>query len=302
MPPKWTAENIPPLKDKVALVTGANRGLGLEIVTGLAGAGAHVIMACRDPAKADAALASVRQRVPHAHLESMAIDLADLESVRQFAGAFCARFPRLDILVNNASVILVPKCMTRDGFELHFGVNHLGAFALTGLLMDRLASADGARIVNTSSTAHRLVKDIDLDDPHFERTPYKPMEAYGKSKLAALLFTLELDRRLKKAGTRPRAVAAHPGFSESNPGQGGFWLRMSTRFLAQSGAMGALPALYGATAPDVDGGAYFGPGGVAEMRGYPAKADRAATALNAETAARLWALSIKLTGVSYLES
>ena len=299
MTARWTLGDIPPLTGKFAVVTGANRGLGLEIVYGLAGAGAHVILACRDPAKAQSAIDLVLQRTPRARVEAMAIDLADLTSVRRFAADFQARFQSLDILIHNAAVILVPKGKTADGFEQHIGVNYLGAFALTGLLMDRLRATPGARIVNMSSSAHRLVKGLDLDDLNLDRIAHKPMEAYGRSKLAALLFTLELDRLLKKAGDGTRVVTAHPGFSESNPGQGSLLLCLTTKFLAQPGAMGALPALYAATMPDVAGGDYYGPGGVAEMRGYPAKAKTAPWARDGETAAKLWALSSRLTGVTY---
>jgi NAD(P)-dependent dehydrogenase (short-subunit alcohol dehydrogenase family) len=293
----WTLENIPSLSGKLAVVTGANRGLGLEIVHGLAGAGAHVILACRDPAKAKTAIDEVLRRAPRAQVEAMAIDLANLGSVRKFAADFRMRFDVLDILVHNAAVILVPKGATADGFEQHIGVNHLGAFALTALLIDRLGP--GARVINMSSNAHKLVKGIDLDDLNLDRVPYKPMEAYGRSKLAALLFTLEMDRRLKNAGRDLRVITAHPGFSESNPGEGSLLLRLTTKYLAQSGPMGALPALYAATMPDAESGDYWGPGGLAEMRGYPAKCKTAAWAQDADTAAKLWAMSERLTGVVF---
>jgi NAD(P)-dependent dehydrogenase (short-subunit alcohol dehydrogenase family) len=301
MASKWTVADIPPQAGKIAMVTGANRGLGLEIASALAGAGAQVILACRDPAKADAAVASIRRRAPGAKLEIMSLDLADLASIRRFAEEFNSRFPRLDILVNNASAILVPFGKTKDGFETHIGTNLLGTFALTGLLLDRLRAAPAARIVNTTSNAHRMTKGLVLDDLHFAQTPYKPMDAYAKSKLATLTFTFELDRRLRKAGADTIAVAAHPGYSNTNPDKGGLALRLATALVAQSGAMGALPALYAATAPGVSGGDHYGPGGMAELRGYPAKVGSAATARDPKSAERLWALSAQSTGIHFLE-
>lgn len=298
---KWTIRDIPSQNGKLVVVTGANRGLGLEITTALAVAGAHVVMAVRDPAKAVAALKEIVRQAPDAQVETMTLDQSDLASIQRFSDEFHARFDHLDLLVNNAAAILVHQSKTQDGFESHIGVNHLGSFALTGLLLDRLTAAKGARIVNTSSTAHRLVKGIDLDDLQFERTPYKAMEAYGKSKLAALLFTGELDRRLKKAGFDTKAVAAHPGYSNTNPDKGGFIMRLATAIFAQPAAMGALPQLYAATAPDVAGGDYYGPAGIGEMRGYPAKVDRTEPAKDQAVAARLWDLSEKLTGVSFLD-
>jgi len=300
MPQKWTLAEMPRLDDKVAVVTGANRGLGLEICVGLAGAGATVVMACRNPQRAEAAVQEIRRRVPGARLEVMSLDLADLGSVRHFAQEFNARFTRLDILCNNGSAILVPLQKTRDGFETHIGTNHLGHFALTGLLLDKLKLTPGSRVVNTSSMAHRLTKGLKLDDLHFERRPYKEMDAYGQSKLASLLYTFELDRRLRRAGLDIAATAAHPGWSNTNPDQGTALMRWANSFMAQPAAMGALPSLYAATAPAVQGGDYLGPGGFKELRGYPAKVGSSEEAQNPELAARLWARSELLTGTKYL--
>jgi NAD(P)-dependent dehydrogenase (short-subunit alcohol dehydrogenase family) len=297
---KWTVQDIPSQKGRLAVVTGGNRGLGLEIVHALAKAGAHVVIATRDAGKAEAAVAKVKRQVSGATVEAMALDQSDLASIRRFSEQFHARFGRLDLLINNASAILVTQGKTMDGFERHIGVNHLGSFALTGLLLDLLEVGTDARIVNTSSTAHRLVKGIDLDDLQFERTEYKPMEAYGRSKLAALLYTFELDRRLKKGGSKVKAVAAHPGYSNTNPDKGGAMMRVATSIFAQPAAMGALPQLYAATAPDIAGGDYIGPGGPMEMRGYPARVGTKPTARDEKTAARLWTISEALTGVSYL--
>jgi len=298
---KWTVGDIPRQAGRVAVVTGGNRGLGLEIVEALAGAGAHVVIATRDAAKAEEAAVKVRRQFPDAKVEAMALDQSDLASIRRFSEALHGRFDHIDLLINNASAILVTQGKTVEGFERHIGVNHLGSFALTGLLLDLLKAGADARVVNTSSTAHRLVKGIDLDDLQFEHTEYKPMEAYGRSKLAALLFTFELDRRLRKAGLAIKAVAAHPGYSNTNPDKGGFVMRLATSIFAQPAAMGALPYLYAATAPDVTGGDYIGPGGPMEMRGYPAKVGCTPPAKDEKTAARLWTVSEALTGVSYLD-
>jgi NAD(P)-dependent dehydrogenase (short-subunit alcohol dehydrogenase family) len=298
---KWTVKDIPPQAGKVAVVTGANRGLGLLIAKALAGAGAHVVVAGRDLKRMIDAISRIRQDHPGADIEAIEIDQSDLASIRRFSEAFHAKFDRLDVLVNNASAILVSQGKTRDGFERHIGVNHLGSFALTGLLLDRLTATPGARIVNTSSTAHRLVKGLDLDDLHLERIPYKPMEAYGRSKLAALLFTFELARRLKAAGHDTKAVAAHPGYSNTNPDKGGFVMRLATSIFAQPAAMGALPQLYAATAPDVASGDYIGPAGMAEMRGYPTKVGCTPPARDPSTAEALWRRSEDLTGVRYLD-
>jgi NAD(P)-dependent dehydrogenase (short-subunit alcohol dehydrogenase family) len=300
MPQKWTLAQMPRLDDKLAVVTGANRGLGLEITAGLAAAGATVVMACRDARKAEAAAAEVRRRVPGARLEIMPLDLADLASVRDFAQQFQARHTRLDILCNNGSAILAPPGRTRDGFETHIGTNHLGHFALTGLLLPTLQATPGARVVNTSSMAHRMTKGLKLDDLHFEHRPYKDMDAYGQSKLAVLMYAFELDRRLRKAGSNIAATAAHPGWSNTNPDQGNAVLRFFNGLMAQPAAMGALPSLYAAAAGDVQGGDFIGPGGLKELRGYPAPAGSSDEARDAALAARLWQRSEELTGVRYL--
>jgi len=298
---KWTAQDIPSQAGRLTVVTGANRGLGLEIVRALAAAGAHVIMAVRNPDAGAAAAKKAIEQIPGAQIDIMALDQADLASIRRFSGEFHSRFDRLDLLVNNASAIQVPQSKTRDGFENHIGVNHFGSFALTGLLLDRLSAGNDARVVNTSSGASKLVKGVDLDDLQFERTPYKKLEAYGRSKLAVLLYAAELDRRLRKAGLPVKAVAAHPGVSNTSAPSGRFLEQWAMSLLAQSAAMGALPQLYAATAHDVAGGDYYGPGGMAELRGYPTKVDYTARAKDEAAAARLWMISEKLTGVSYLD-
>lgn len=306
---KWTAAEIPGLSGKVAIVTGANSGLGLETAAGLAEHGATVIMACRDPRRAASALDDVRRRAPRARIEAMALDLADLSAVRAFATAFKARYPRLDILCNNAGVMHLPFQKTRDGFEMQVGTNHLGHFALTGLLLDRLNATPLARVVTVASIAHRATRGIDLDDLNWERKPYSPADAYGKSKLANLMFHYELERRLKKSGSPVMAVAAHPGFAATNIGFGAgdktpllkrWAMQLANILIAQPAAMGALPSLYAATVQHVQPGDYIGPDGwFMQFRGYPTCVDARPEARDAALGARLWALSEQLTGVHY---
>ncbi|HEY0975047.1 MAG TPA: oxidoreductase [Solimonas sp.] len=297
---RWTSADLPRLDGRLALVTGANRGLGLEIVRALGRAGAQVVLACRDIRKGQDAIDTLRAEGLQSPLEAHALDLGDLASVRAFAQTFAKQQARIDLLFNNASAILVPQGRTHDGFETHFGTNHLGHFALTGLLLPQLQAAPAARIVNTASLAHRLTPGLDLDDPHFERRPYKDMDAYGASKLAALLYTFELQRRLAAAGAPIIATAAHPGYAATNTDLGGFFMRLATRLFAQPAHQGAWPALYAATASDVRGGEYFGPGGYKELGGHPARVDCRPEARDAQLASRLWSLSEQLTGVRYL--
>lgn len=299
MKSKWTLADMPRLDGKLALVTGANRGLGLEIVVGLAGAGARVIMACRDAGKADKAIAEVQRRVPGANVQAMSLNLADLKSVREFAHEFSRKFNSLDLLINNASAILVPLQKTVDGFETHIGTNHFGPFVLTALLLDLLKATPGSRIVNTSSMAHRMTKGIDFDDLNFTRNAYKDMDAYGKSKLATLMFTFELDQRLRKAGSHVVVAAAHPGWTNTNPDQGNFILRFFNGLVAQTAPMGALPSLYAATATDVSGSDYIGPGGFKELGGHPKKVASRPEARDPKLMAKLWALSEQLTATHY---
>ncbi|AXQ28640.1 SDR family NAD(P)-dependent oxidoreductase [Solimonas sp. K1W22B-7] len=301
MTQQWTLRDIPDLSGRLALVTGANRGLGLEIAAGLAGAGARVVLGCRNLARAEAAVAEIQRRAPRAQTEVMAIDLADLASVRDFAAGFTARHEKLDLLVNNGAAIMVPKGRTRDGFETHMGTNHLGPFLLTGLLLDRLAATPGARILNTASMAHGLTSGVNLEDPLYERRPYKEMDAYGASKLATLQFTFELDRRLRRAGLPVTALAAHPGYTATNLDIGNAFMRLMTRLIAQAPAMGALPALYAATAPGVSGGEYYGPDGFKELKGYPRKVGCKPDASDPVKAARLWGWSEQMTGMRYLQ-
>jgi NAD(P)-dependent dehydrogenase (short-subunit alcohol dehydrogenase family) len=303
----WIEENIPGLTGKMAVVTGANSGLGLEASRVLAHKGAHVVLAVRSEARGAAAADEIHAQVPGAILDVMPLDLADLASIRRFAEAFLAAHDRLDMLLNNAGVMAIPQRKTADGFEAQFGTNHLGHFALTGLLLARILAPPGARVVTVSSGAHILGK-INFDDLNSERS-YSKWGAYGRSKLANLLFAYELQRRFRAAGSSATSVAAHPGYAATNLQRVGpemegskfnLWvMSAANRVFAQSAAMGALPEIYAATSPGVRGGDYIGPGGLLGGRGFPAKAESSSRSHDQETAARLWAVSEQLTGVRY---
>ncbi|MBC2907979.1 oxidoreductase [Streptomyces cupreus] len=288
---KWNATDLPDLSGRTAVVTGANSGIGLTAAQALAGAGAHVVFAVRDPERGRAAAATVGGST-----EVRRLDLADLASLREFAAAWDGP---LHLLINNAGVMMLPKQRTKDGFEMQFGTNHLGHFALTNLLLPHITD----RVVTVSSGAHRWgnarirFDDLDLD------TAYNPQRAYAQSKLANLLFTLELQRRLTESGSTVRALAAHPGYSATNlqshaasPVARAF-MKIGNRFFAQDDRAGALPTLYAAT-QDLPGASYVGPDGLAEMRGAPTLVGRSAAASDAGVARRLWTASEELTGVA----
>lgn len=305
MAEKWTAADIPDLTGKVAIVTGANSGLGFETSKELARKGATTIMACRNMDKARAALAEIQAEIPNAPIELMQLDLADLASVRQFSADFQAKYNRLDLLINNAGIMMVPYGHTADGFEKQFGTNHLGHFALTGLLMDTLLATPGARVVNVSSMGHRM-GEMDFDNLMYENGNYSSTGAYGRAKLANLLFTYELQRRFEAAGANASALAAHPGGSNTHLGDHlvenwyGKLLWPLMNGMTQSAAMGALPTLRAATDPAAHGGEYFGPGGFMEMRGYPKRVESNGKSHNLADAQKLWEVSEQLTGVQYL--
>jgi len=298
---KWTADKIPDQKGRIAVVTGSNSGIGLITARELARAGATVVLACRDTAKAEAAASQIESALPAAQLEIAALDLGSLDSVRSFA----QRYPHehLDLLINNAGVMAPPRRETVDGFELQFGTNHLGHFALTGLLIDRMAGRDDARVVTVSSGAHRMGR-IAFDDLQGERK-YRRWSAYGQSKLANLLFAFELDRRLRAADSSIRSVAAHPGYAATNlqfavassPQRA--LMRLGNAIFAQRADMGALPTLYAATLPGLEGGSYIGPDGVFEQRGHPKKVGSTSAARDEDAAAKLWSISEQLTGVTF---
>lgn len=307
---KWTADDIPSLAGKVAVVTGANSGLGFNTALQLARHGAQVVLACRGVEKAQQATADICAQVPGAKLEYLPLDLADLDSVRAFAELFKSHHKRLDILCNNAGVMALPLMRTRQGFEMQIGTNHLGHFALTGQLLEVLKSTPGARVMNVASLAHRWTLAMDLADINWERKPYKKWDAYGKSKLANLLFTFELQRRLRKANFNLISVAAHPGYSSTNlqfagpvleNSRVGKWMmKIGNGLFGQSAAQGALPSLYAATMPDVQSGEYFGPDGFQQVQGHPRRVGCRRLARDEKLAADLWTLSEKLTGVTYL--
>lgn len=301
---RWTAADIPRLDGRVALVTGANSGLGYATTKGLAAAGATVLMACRDEARCATAAERIRRSIPGATVRSVALNLADLDSVRACAEEVVHSVRRLDILVNNAGVMAPPHRMTtRQGFELQFGVNHLGHFALTGLLLPLLLRTPGARVVSVSSIAHEAGH-VDFADLQLEHG-YTPYGAYSMSKIANLLFMLELDRRLKRASADVVSVGAHPGFVSTNLqaagpflGEGGLsaWFVLgAVRLLGQSARRGAEPQLYAATARGVMGGEYFGP--KQRIRGPVAPGEMSRHACDEMVATRLWDESRRLTDV-----
>ncbi len=310
---KWTAADIPPQAARLALITGANSGIGFHTALELARARCGVILGCRDRIKGDAARTRILAQVPAAHVEVLPLDLASLESIRAAADRFLSTGQHLDLLINNAGVMALPRRqLTRDGFELQFGTNHLGHFALTGLLMPAVLSpgpisgAPMSRIVTVSSIAHRGAT-MDLANLQWERG-YRPWPAYRRSKLANLFFGFELERRLERAHAPAISIVVHPGVSNTNlfasgPGQGRSLIaKLTPAFIAlfaQSDAQGALPTLYAATAPEIRGGRFYGCDGFRQMYGYPVEVRAETQAYDEALAARLWEISENLTGVQY---
>jgi NAD(P)-dependent dehydrogenase (short-subunit alcohol dehydrogenase family) len=297
---QWSPAEIPDQSGRRAIVTGANSGLGLVAARELARKGAAVVLACRNQAKGAAALEQVRAAAPDGRAELARLDLGSLESVRAFAATQEAP---LDLLVNNAGVMAPPRAETADGFELQLGTNHLGHFALTGLLLERLKAAQSPRVVTVSSNAHRLAR-IDIDDLQGRRR-YRRWRAYGQSKLANLLFMLELDRRARAAGSPLVSVAAHPGWSATNlqvaaaPLVDRLAMRAVNATIAQRAEQGVLPLLYAATMPGLAGASYVGPDGPGEWRGGPQLVSMSKRAQDRDSARRLWEVSESLTGVAY---
>lgn len=306
----WSTKDIPRLDGRRAVVTGANSGLGLQTALELARVGADVTLACRDPARGAAATDSIRAQVPDAKLQVQALDLADLSSVRAFAAAINDAGQPLDLLINNAGVMAPPRRETADGFELQLGTNHLGHFALTGLLLDRLTSAPNPRVVTVSSAAHRIGK-IDFDDLQRERS-YGPWRAYGQSKLANLLFARELQARAAAAGLLLLSLASHPGYSATalqttGPGMGGGVMgrlnalggQIGNVLIGTSDAYGALPSLYAATDPEVPGGSFVGPTRLNQTRGPVGVVASTKAGRDMDVARRLFDVSEELTGVRF---
>ncbi len=296
---KWTHKNIPDQSGKVAIVTGANTGVGFEAARQLALRGAEVTLACRSKSKGEEAVKRILAENPSGSASLAVLDLADLESVSAFVRQFSESHAQLDLLINNAGVMIPPKgAKTRQGFEMQFGVNHLGHFALTGQLIGLLLKSPAARVVNLSSGAHHHESKKDFDDINFEKRGYKPWRAYCQSKLANLLFTNELQDRLTEANASAIAVAAHPGFTRTDLQRGNIIPRILS-VLAMRPEQGALPTLRAATATDVLGGDYYGPEKVHEMRGYPVRVDMSEAAQIKGDAVRLWEISEELTKVTY---
>ena len=294
---KWNLKQMPDQTGRVAIVTGANTGIGFETAAALAAMGARVVLACRNPQKADAALEQIRDRSPGADLARIDFDLASLSSVERFANVFKSDHDRLDLLINNAGVMAVPLGHTEDGFELTFGCNHLGHFALTGRLMDLLQATPGARVVTVSSLTHRMGV-MDFENLNAEKS-YRKMSAYGQSKLANMLFHFELNRRLTATGAPVSATAAHPGWTRTDL-QRHATVMDFFGFLTQGPAAGALPTLRAAVDPSAEGGDYFGPRGPLELFGLPRKVGVATAARNQDDARRLWQVSEEFTGVRCL--
>jgi NAD(P)-dependent dehydrogenase (short-subunit alcohol dehydrogenase family) len=300
---KWSAEEISDQHGRTAIVTGANSGLGRVVARELARHGTRVVVASRDNAKGAETARAITAAFPSSTVEAERLDLADLSSIRAFADRIRAGYDHIDLLINNAGVMAAPYQRTADGFELQFGTNHLGHFALTGLLLPLLDNRPDARVVTVSSLNHRA-GNIEFDDLQGERR-YSRWGAYAQSKLANLLFAFELDRRLKSGGWGLISVAAHPGYSATNlqlsgpPPHERLVMRLSNRLFAQSAEIGALPILYAATALGVLGGSYVGPDGPGEARGHPVLVQATKRANDEDDARRLWDISERLTGVTY---
>jgi len=298
---KWTSDAIGDQTGRVAIVTGANSGIGFETSKALVRAGASVVVASRNERKAATAADEIRAVAPDGILEVIVLDLASLSSVRAFVATFLNRFDRLDLLINNAGVMMPAKREeTEDGFELQFGTNHLGHFALTLGLLERLVATPGSRVVNVSSSAQSFGR-LDLEDLQWTRRPFNRMVSYAQSKISNMLFTLELQRRFESYGLSTLAAAAHPGWTATNLQATSPLFRFFNPIFAMQPWQGALPTLYAAVADEVEPGAYYGPHGVGGMRGYPVKSKPAADSLNAAYAKRLWSLSEEYVGLKMPE-
>ena len=301
----WTINDIPDLKDKSIIVTGGNSGLGYESVKAFASKGAKVILASRSLEKGEDAKKSILKEVTDAEIIVMRLDLGDLESVRDFAANYRKSYNSLHILLNNAGIMMTPYFLTEDGYEGQFGTNHLGHFALTGLLIDILNKTENSRIVNVSSMAHKQGR-MDFDKLQFnDGNGYSPTKAYGRSKLSNLLFTYELQRKLESSGSKTISLAAHPGVATTNLAR-----HLENKFIfkilypifkciSQDQLMGALPQIRASVDPQVKGGQYYGPDGKREMKGYPVIVESNELSHNSSDAAILWEISEKLTGIKY---
>jgi NAD(P)-dependent dehydrogenase (short-subunit alcohol dehydrogenase family) len=296
----WTTKNIPSQKGKTIIITGANSGLGLEAAKVLSSKGARVIMAVRSITKGQDAIAEINREYPTAQLELMQLDLSDLESIRNFADEFKQRHTQIDVLINNAGVMWPPKREeTKQGFETQLGINHLGHFALTALLMDVIKQTPNSRIVTQSSIAHTAVSGLNFDDLNWEKS-YNKTKAYGQSKLANLLFTYELDRKLKESKANTKAIACHPGVSNTNLFRtSASFVGKAINLIGQKAEMGALPMLRAATEEQLKGSEYIGPKGFMGFSGYPVEVKSTKTARDRQLAKRFWDVSAELTGTRF---
>ena len=304
MSAKWTAADVPDQSGRVAIVTGANTGIGFGAAAVLAAKGAHTVLAVRNLDKGNDAAARIKAASPDAVVTVQQLDLTSLDNIRNAADELRATFPRIDLLINNAGVMYTDKAATKDGFELQFGTNHLGHFALTGQLLDHLLPVEGSRVVTVSSVGHRIRAAIHFDDLNLDRN-YNRVVAYGQSKLANLLFTYELARRLKAKGAPTIATAAHPGAADTEllrnmPGgirqvSQFFW----SNFIAQGPDMGAEPTLRAAADPSAKSGEYYGPGGLGEQKGHPKVVASSKQSHDEDLQGRLWTVSEELTGVTF---
>jgi len=300
----WTEKDVPDQSGRVAIVTGSNTGLGFDNARVLAARGAQVVLAVRDTAKGDAAADRIRELTPGAAVVVHKLDLGSLASVRTAGAELAAAYPRIDLLINNAGVMYPPKQTTADGFELQFGTNHLGHFALTGLLLNNLLSVDGSRVVVVSSIAHNIRAKIDFADLQWDTRRYDRVASYGQSKLANLMFAYDLQRRLAAAKAKTIAVAAHPGVAATElvrhvPGAGLPGVNWLSGRLLNTSELGALATLRAATDPAVQGGQYYGPDGFRGLRGYPILVTSSAQSHDTAIQERLWSVSEELTGVTY---
>ena len=295
---KWTKENVPDQSGKTVIVTGSSSGIGFEAAKVLADKGAEVIIAVRNQQKGENALREIKRGNPKVNVVYMNLDLADLKSVKSFADEFNSRYEKLDILINNAGVMIPPYSKTTDGFELQMGTNHLGHFALTAQLFEKLKSSPAPVITNVSSAAHNY-GNIDFSDLNWEKRKYKAWRAYGDSKIANLYFTYELKRRLEKAGISIKVTAAHPGWTATDLQRHSGTFSFLNRFFAMDQAQGALPTLRAACDPDTESGDYFGPDGWKEWSGYPTKVNSNRLSHDAGIAERLWKVSEELTKTNF---
>jgi NAD(P)-dependent dehydrogenase (short-subunit alcohol dehydrogenase family) len=302
---KWTPRQMPPQQGRLAIVTGANSGIGYQAARYLSRVGAAVVLACRNAEKGEAARARIVAEHPSARVEVRTLDVADLESVRRFAAEFLQQGAGLDLLINNAGVMAIPERRTTpQGFEMQFGTNHLGHFALTGLLLPALLRQPNSRVVTVASIAHKGGR-LNFDDLNAERS-YDPRGAYQQSKLANLVFGLELDRRLRAHAAATQSIIAHPGVAVTNIVSNGMGTGLKARivnmlipFVAQSDDRGSWPLLYAATSPLAHGGGYYGPDGIGEVKGTPVEVKPRPQALDPAAGKRLWEVSESLTGVRY---